>query len=184
MRPPNDNMQKLSAEERVFLEQLLTKERSIITSILRSRLAELYYDLKDECASDICWVAIHKVDVLMNCPHPVKWLATATKYIALNAVRRRYKRIDQTSSKNVMDVAFPEDVFEMALYNIWLEQDAYNILKKELTKRELEVFELMVEQKKTHQEISKELNMTESTVRSIKKNIKDKYRYAIRHKLF
>lgn len=180
----NDNMEKLSSEKKAFLEQLLTKEQFALANILRSRLGGLYEDLKDECVSDICWLAIDKIDVLMNCQYPGKWLAASTKYIALKAKRERYTQFNHTSIKDIADVAFPEDVFEMALYNIWLEQDAYNILKKELTKRELEVFELMVEQQKPHEEIARELNMTESTVRNIKKNIKDKYRYAIRHKLF
>ncbi len=184
MKTKNNNVQMLSSEKRAFLERLLTKEQSTITSILRSRLGELYDDLKDDCMSDLCWLAIHKIDVLMNCEYPGKWLASSTKYIALKAKRERYTQFNHTSIKDIADVAFPEDVFEMALYNIWLEQDAYNVLKKELTKRELEVFELMAEQQKNHEEIARELNMTESTVRNIKKNIKDKYRYAIRHKLF
>lgn len=55
----------------------------------------------------------------------------------------------------------------------------YNTLKKELTKRELEIFELMFEQHKTDKEIANELNITETTIKNIKESIKEKYRCAI-----
>lgn len=85
MNIKKDNPQKLSSEESEFLEQLLIKEQSVILNILKCKLGEMYDDLRDECVSEICWLAVHKVDVLMNCTYPDMWLATSTKYIALNA---------------------------------------------------------------------------------------------------
>lgn len=184
MRISKVNMQTLSSEESEFLQQLLEKEQSAILRIIKNSLGASYYDLKDDCLSNVFLLAVHKIKIVMKCKYPDRWLARSTRLAVMNAIRSRNNRFSQTASIDVDSVALSEDVSELAIYNIWMEQDAYNALKRELTKRELQVMELMCEQDKTTQEIAKELKITQTTVRNIKKSIKDKYRYAIQNKLY
>lgn len=184
MRISKVNMQTLSSKESEFLQQLLTKEQSAILRIIKNTLGELYDNLKDDCLSDVFWLTVQKIKLLMKYQYPDRWLARSTKLVVMNVINSRNRQCAKTADIDVDNVAFSEDISELAIYNIWMEQDAYNALKRELTKRELQVMELMCEQDKTLQEIAKELNITQTTVRNIKKSIKDKYRYAIQNKLF
>ena len=179
-----EEISKLSAEEREFLEQLLSKMHPAITHTMKKHLGNMYNDLCDDCLSDAYWLAVNKVSEMMKLEKPGKWLIGATRILSANIKRVRCRQLNRVSLESIEDIECSDDLFEIVLHNIWMEQDAYNYLKRELTKRELEVFELMFEQRKECSEISKKLDISESTVWNIRKNIKDKYRYAIKNKLF
>jgi DNA-binding CsgD family transcriptional regulator len=179
-----EEINKLSVEEREFLDRLLSKSHAAITYTMKKHLGDMYNDLCDDCLSDIYWLAVNKVSDMIKLNKPEKWLIGATKILSANIKRVRCRQLNQISLESIEDIECSDDLFEIVLHNIWMEQDAYNYLKRELTKRELEVFELMFEQRKACVEISKELDISESTVWNIRKNIKDKYRYAIKNKLF
>lgn len=180
----SEDLHTLSSEESEFLGQLLAKERSTVLYVIKNVLGNLYTELRDECLSEVYWLAMRKVDDMMHFQNPDKWIVVSAKYVALHVKYTRCKYLDHISTEDIEDIEFSEDVFETALYNIWLEQDVYNLLKKELTKRERQVFELIFEQNKSCKEVAAQLGISESTVWNIRKSIKDKYRYAIKNKLF
>lgn len=175
---------ELSLEERKFLNQLLSNQYYAITYTMKKYLGDMYSELCDECLSDVYWLAVHKVRKIMELSCPEKWLLVATKILSLNSKRRHFKQLNYVSLESIEDVVVSDDIFEIALHNIWMEQDVYNRLKEELTRRELEIFELMFEKHKSYSQIASELKISESTVWNIRKTIKDKYRYAIKNKLF
>lgn len=184
MKHSEKPVSSLSVQEREFLEQLLEKEYPIIIRVTERMLGENYRDLRDEALSELHLLLIRKVEELQRHPSPEKWVVTATKYIAIHVKAERAKHLNNFSDTDMDEILFTEDVFEMALYNIWMEKDVYSLLKNELTSREAQVFELMFEQKISCKEIMQRLKVSESTVWNLRKSIKDKYCYAIKHKLF
>ncbi len=182
MKKRKDIERKLSPEENRFLEQFLSKEKSFLMRLIKKNLGDAYDDLKDDCLSDIYWLLMRRADEIMTYRYPELWLATAVKFVSYNLVRARNKTHGYIKDIDIHRVSFSQDIFELAMYNIWCDEDIYNLLKKELTKRELQLFELMFEQGKTNKEISKILGIEEVTIRNIKKHIKDKYRDALKNK--
>ena len=184
MKKRENPINALSAQEKEFLEKLLEKEYVLIMRVTEKMLGESYLSLKDEALSELHLLMIRKIKELMRHESPEKWVVTAAKYIALHVKTEQAKYQSNFSDTDIDDVLYAEDVFEMALYNIWLENDVYSLLKNELTIREAQVFELMFEQKLSCIEIMQKLGVSESTVWNIRKSIKDKYCYAIKNKLF
>lgn len=184
MKHSEKPVSSLSLREREFLEQLLEKEYPIIIRVTERMLGESYLSLKDEALSELHLLLIRKIKELMRHESPEKWVVTAAKYIALHVKTEQAKYQSNFSDTDIDDVLYAEDVFEMALYNIWLENDVYSLLKNELTPREAQVFELMFEQRLSCKEIMQKLDISESTVWNIRKSIKDKYSYTIKNKLF
>lgn len=184
MKNGNDRGRALSASEREFLDNLLRKTQPTLIRILKYKLGDMYDDLKDECLSEVYMTAVCNANKLMASEEPEKWLFACTKIIALNRMSSRLKYLSRVTDTDMPNISTGDDVFELALYNIWLEQDVYRRLKEELTPREREVFTLMFEEKLSCKEISQRLSVSESTLWNIRKSIKDKYRYAIKNKLF
>lgn len=184
MKHSENSINALSAQEKEFLEKLLEKEYVLIVRVTEKMLGESYLSLKDEALSELHLLMIRKIKELMRHESPEKWVVTAAKYIALHVKTELAKYQSNFSDTDIDDVLYAEDVFEMALYNIWLENDVYSLLKNELTPREAQVFGLMFEQRLSCKEIMQKLGVSESTVWNIRKSIKDKYSYTIKNKLF
>lgn len=184
MKHSENPINALSLTEREFLENLLEKEYVLITRVTEKMLGESYLSLRNEALSELHLLLIRKIKELMRHESPEKWLVTAAKFNALHVKTEHARYVNNFSDTDMEDVLYSEDIFETALYNIWMEKDVYSLLKNELTSREAQVFELMFEQKLPCAEIMHKLDISESTVWNIRKSIKDKYTYAIKHKFF
>ena len=184
MKHSENPINALSLTEREFLENLLEKEYVLITRVTEKMLGESYLSLRNEALGELHLLLIQKIKELMNHESPEKWLVIAAKFNALHVKAEHARYLNKFSDTDMEDVLYSEDVFETALYNIWMEKDVYSLLKKELTSREAQVFELMFEKKLPCAEIMHKLDISESTVWNIRKSIKDKYTYAIKHKFF
>ena len=63
---------------------------------------------------------MEKINKLKNHENPDGWIVVAAKNIALNAIRKHNTQLKHTSAEEIIDIPVEDNVFESALYNIWL----------------------------------------------------------------
>lgn len=83
----------------------------------------------------------------------------------------------------VADKDLSDVTYEEAIYNIWTKDNAGKNLLDQLTKKEALVYNKLFVEMKSTKEVANELGVSESTVRSFKKMIKDKVQMIIDEKI-
>lgn len=154
----------LTNEERDFLDDLLSKNKPIFLHVIKIITGDLYNVFGDECLSELHCLSIRKIKKLMSVEHPERWLITASKYIAIEFVRRYGNGRGSVPIDDVADQLAKDDVFEEARYNILMREFTLDKIMKKLTKRQKQIFEMMIVQKMSCEEVSRKLNISESTV--------------------
>ena len=154
----------LTNEEREFLEDLLSKNKPIFLHVIKIATGDLYDVFGDECLSELHCLSIRKIKNLMSVENPKRWLTTASKYIAIEFVRRYGNGRGSVPIDDVADQLANDDVFEEARYNILMREFTLDKIMNKLTKRQKQIFEMMIVQKMSCEEVSRKLNISESTV--------------------
>ena len=184
MRKKSDERILLTLEEARFIDGLIERNRSVLGNIIKFSLGEDFDHLWEDCLSETYLLACRKIDVLKAHENPDGWIINAAKKNAGNMKRNNNKYKSNISIEKLPELPDEQNVFEEAVFNIWMEKKVPSILISRLSKREKEVYELFYIEHKTTDEIAKRLGINVSTVRNIKKNIVDKIKYDIKQKNF
>ena len=178
------NARELTTAEREFLGNLLEKNKPLLLHVIKIITGKLYNTLGEECLSELHCLTIRKIDKLIAKENPDRWLITAAKYIALELMRRYKNEPDTVLIWEVADQLVMDDVFEEARYNIWMEQHVLDKLPLKLTNRERQIYNLMIIQKMSCEDVARELNISESTVWNIRAAVVKKIEKIIKNDLF
>lgn len=154
----------LTNEERDFLEKLLIENKPILLHVIQIVTGDLYDVFGDECLSELHCLSMRKIKKLMSVENPKRWLTTASKYIAIEFVRRYGSGRGSVPLDDVYEQLANDDVFEEARYNILMREFTLDKIMNKLTKRQKQIFEMMIVQKMSCEEVSRKLNISESTV--------------------
>ena len=95
-----------------------------------------------------------------------------------DAFKRFYEENKTTSAQE------EKDIFEEAVYEIWLESKVPEKLIANLTKREREVYHKIYIENKKPKEAAKELELSINAVNNIHKNLRDKIKDDVKRKNF
>ncbi|MBQ4316973.1 MAG: sigma-70 family RNA polymerase sigma factor [Clostridia bacterium] len=172
---------RLSPEEAIFVQKLLSRNNKLIRIAVRSVLGGFYKDLGEDCLGEISLLVIQKTKMLTTHENPDGWVIVASKKIAANLIRKEYTRLKNTKNEMPPDVPTDSDaVYQEALYNIWLANNGIEKLLCTLTPRERDVYDLLYINRLTAKQTSEALNISYSTVRTIESAIKSKLKEEIK----
>lgn len=163
----------LTNDQREFIENLLTKNESAIKHMIRKTLGDKHGHLIEECISELCLLMCEKISVLEAHPNPAAWVIVSAKLTAFTVINNNKKGANSFPLEKAKIIG-PDATFEEALYSIWLQNGAPQKLLDTLTKREKQIYQSLYIEKKTAEATARELGLTPSTVRNVKKTIKDK----------
>lgn len=164
----------LTSEECDYIEKLIIKNESVVRSVIRSALGEKFDQIGDECMSDLYLLMCEKIDKLKKHENPDGWLIVSAKNIALNAKRKHNTQLKHMIVEERTYIRAEDNVFENALYNIWLEDGAIDKILARLTPRETEIYNYLYRKRLSCKQTAKITGLSESTVRNINANIKKK----------
>ncbi len=168
---------RLTADEAEFIKDLIIRNESVIRAVVRSELHEDFDLLGEDCVAEIYLLACKKVAVLKNHENPEGWLSVASRRVAQNVKRKNATISEHYIDTEVTDIAGKNDIFEEALYNVWIENGSIDKLLGVLTPREREIYELVYKKRIKSNEAANILGVSDSTVRntaaSIRRKIKD-----------
>lgn len=164
----------LTLEECDYIEKLIINNESILRSVIRSALVERFDQIGDECMSDLYLLMCEKIDILKNHENPDGWVVVAAKNIALNAIRKHNTQLKHTSAEEIIDIPVEDNVFESALYNIWLKDGVIEKLLDKLTPHEREIYNYLYRKRLPSKKVAELMGVSHSTIRNINANIKIK----------
>lgn len=164
----------LTAEECDYIEKLILKNESIVRAVIRSALVEKFDQIGDECMSDLYLLMCEKIDLLKNHKNPDGWLIVAARNIALNTLRKHNAHLSRTYGEEISNVRAEDNVFESALYNIWLEDGVIDKVLATLTPHEKEIYNYIYRERLPYKKIAEIMCISESTARNINANIRRK----------
>ena len=170
----------LIPEECNFIETLILKNESIVRSVLKSALCEKFDQLGEECIGDLYLLMCEKIDKLKQHENPDAWMIVAVKNIAFNAIRKYNLRLKHTSNEELTDIPVPDNVFERALYDIWLQDGFIDKLLDKLTPHERQIYNYLYRKRLPTKKVAEMLGVSESTIRNINATIKKKIKNGIK----
>ena len=173
----------LTSEECDYIEKLIIKNESILRSVIRSALGERFDQLGEECMSDLYLLMCEKINKLKNHENPDGWIVVAAKNIALNAIRKHNTQLKHTSAEERIDIPVEDNVFESALYNIWLKDGVIEKLLDKLTPHEREVYNYLYRKRLPSKKVAELMGVSHSTIRNINANIKRKIKREMNEKI-
>lgn len=174
----------LTSEEAEYINELLERNEYIIRAQIRTVLKEKFNQIGEDCISELYLLACEKVSVLKTHKNPDAWLVIASKNVANNMARKHTALLQNITDEEITNVKIETDVFEDALYNIWIQEGSIERLLSLLTPREREIYDLLYKERQTAKQVSEKLGVSDSTVRNIALAIKKKIKNAIETKLF
>lgn len=174
----------ITAEDELFINDLITNNVYIIKSQMRRVFGRHYDRFAEDCISEIYLLLCEKVAAVKNHENPVGWLSMTSKYVARNLMRREMLRGGCPAPENHAETPTAVDVFEEAVYNIWVEQNAVDKILDVLPPRELEIYGLLYKEKLKPKEVAEQLGISVNTVWVINSSIRNKVEKAIKEKLF
>lgn len=185
MKRQKKRTQPLKPEDSEFLSRLLKENEKVINNVINNTLGKLYRYLAEETISELCLLACEKIDSVKAHTEPRLWLIIAAKNLARGMMRKHSKDLLNVSLDLLEEEpASTDNVFEDAVYAIWLEGKVPEKLIASLTKREREVYHKLYIEEKTLDETAEELGVTKNLVNAVHKNIRDKIKYAVKRKKF
>ncbi len=174
-----ENRRILSAEESKRLGDLIWTHRNTIQITILKILSSQFQYLLEDCESEVALIAVRRGAELLSHPNPTGWFVVAAKYVANNAYRKEMKRVSNLSSDSEIQIKVQDDPLESVLFDDWIQNGVPDKLLSRLAPREREIYDMIFVQDMTTVEIAKQLCISESTVRNIKKNVLDRIKYAI-----
>ena len=173
----------LTLEECDYIEKLIINNESILRSVIRSALGERFDQLGEECMSDLYLLLCEKIDKLKNHENPDGWVVVAAKNIAQNAMRKHNTCLNHTTAEEIIDIPVADNVFEDALYNIWLDEGVIDKLLDKLTPHEREVYNYLYRKRLPSKKVAELMGVSHSTIRNINANIKRKIKREMNEKI-
>ena len=164
----------LSPADAERLKDLIWTHRNVIQKILFDILHPEFSYMIEDCESEVMMIAVEHAHELLSHTAPTGWFIVTTRNVAHAACRKEIKRIQNDTSAEGVDLTIAEDPLENILYEEWVKNGVVDQLLSRLTPREREVYALSFAEGKTTKEIAERLQIGESTVRNIRKNIMDK----------
>lgn len=163
----------LTAEQRTFIEKLLTENENAIKYIIRKTLGHVYGYLNDECVGELCLLMCYKISDIQVHPNPCAWVMAAAKLTAFSVINKN-KNHAKCTPLDEAPQSKTDQTFEETLYSLWLKNDAPQKLINTLSKREKQIYQKLYEENKNIETAASELGITPSTVRTTKKTLTDK----------
>ncbi|MBQ7047710.1 MAG: sigma-70 family RNA polymerase sigma factor [Clostridia bacterium] len=163
----------LTAEQRTFIEKLLTENENAIKYIIRKTLGRVYGYLNDECIGELCLLMCDKISDIEVHPNPRAWVMASAKLTAFSVINKN-KNHAKFTTLNEEQPTKTDPTFEDALYSLWMKNDVPQKLLDTLTKREKQIYQKLYVQNKNIETTGRELGIASSTVRTIKKTLTDK----------
>ncbi len=164
----------LTSEECDYIEKLITRNQSILRSVIRSALGERFDQLGDECISDLYLLICEKIDILKNHKNPDGWIVVAATNIARNAIRKYNTQLKHTTAEEIIDIRVEDNIFESVLYNIWLKDGIIEKLLDKLTPHEREIYNYLYRKRLPSKKVAEIMGLSDSTIRNINAKIKKK----------
>ncbi len=175
---------RLTAEEAEYIKDLIVRNEHIIRAQIKTVLKDKYKNIGEDCISELYLLACKKIDILKNHKSPKGWIIVASKNVALNMARKQNTILKNSTKEEIKDHKTEDDIFEEALYNIWIENGSIEKLLNTLTPYEREIYDMIYKQGIPQKHVAKIKGVSDSTIRNIVANIKKKIKTAIETKLF
>lgn len=164
----------LSSEDCDYIEKLILKNEAIVRAVIRSALGEKFDQIGEDCISELYLLACTKIDLLKKHENPVGWLVVASRNITLNALRKHNTRLSRASDEEISHIRAKDNVFESALYNIWLKDGAIDKLLATLTPHEKEIYDYLYRKRLPAKKVAEIMGLSDSTIRNINAGIRKK----------
>ena len=174
----------LTSEECDFIEQLIIRNQAVLRSVIRLALGESFHLMGEDCLSELFLLMCEKIHILKNHENPDGWAIVAAKNIAQNAIRKHNTISNHTAAKEIEDIPVEDNVFQNALYNIWLEEGVIEKLLDKLTPHEREIYDYLYRKRLTSKKVAEIMGISHSTVRNIAAKIKKKIHNELDEKIF
>lgn len=162
----------LTETQKTFLETLISENKHYISNTVLNTLGSAFSFLYEDCISELYLLACLKISIAESHPNPDAWIIVCARLTAYT-VMQQHRRNAVTAP---LEEALPDgaNVFDEALYNIWLENNAPLKLINTLAARERQVYNLIYIKGTKPEDVAKLLGISHSTVRNIRKQLKDK----------
>ena len=175
---------RLEPHEAEYIRDLIIRNQFIIRHTVKSVLNDKFDQIGDDCISEIYFLACKKISILKKHEKPDAWITVASRKVAQNMVRKYNTVLNKTADEEITDITSEDNVFEDALYNIWLEEGAIDKLLNTLTPHEREIYNLIYKNRLSSKEVAKIMAVSDSTIRNTVATIKLKIKKSIETKLF
>ena len=184
MDDKNINDVILTKSDAQFIADLIERYESNIKNVIYGMLGSNKRYLAEDAISEVYLLMCKKIEVLKAHTCPKAWILVASKHVAQGILTKDRKEISAVPLETVENYIGGADVFEDAVYEIWLENKVSEKLIAKLTKREREVYHKLYIEGKKPKEAASELNISTNAVNNIHKNLRDKIKYDIKTKNF
>lgn len=164
----------LSSVDSAQLSDLIWEHRNVICRILFDILHPDFCYMIEDCESEVMLIAVEHAHELLAHKAPTGWFVVTARYVAQNARRKEINRVKNNNMAEDIDLKTEEDPLERIVYKEWVKNGVVDQLLSRLTPREREVYELSFAEDKSTKEIAEKLQISESTVRNLRKRIEDK----------
>lgn len=174
----------LTQEDACFIEKLIEENMHDIKNVIYNTLGQQYRYLAEDTVNELYLLVCQKVDILKAHDCPKAWLLVASKRVSKGMINKQKREMPSVSPENISLYMGKSDIFEDAVYDIWLENKVPEKLISRLTKREQEIYHKIYIENKKVKDVATELNITDNAVRNIHKNLRDKIKDDINQKNF
>ncbi len=175
---------RLTKQDAKFIEDLIIQCESHIKNVVYGMLSADKRYLAEDIISELHLLMCKKVDTLKTHPSPKAWALVAARHVTQGAVAKNRKNANNVPLEEVESYIGTADVFEDAVYEMWLENKVPEKLIAKLSKREREIYQKIYIEEKQPQEVAVELDLSVNAVHNIHKNLRDKIKYDIEQKNF
>lgn len=175
---------RLTADEAEYIKELIIRNEYVIRAEVRSVLREKYEQIGEDCIAEIFFLACKKTAVLKKHENPDAWIALASRKVAQNMARKHNTHLNRTTDEEITDLCVEDNVFEDALYDIWMENGSVNKLLNTLTPHERKIYDLLYKRRLPSKEVARIMGVSDSTIRNTAATIRRKVRNALETKLF
>lgn len=174
----------LSVDDAKYIEELITRNEYIIRAAVRAVLRDKYTQIGEDCIGEIYLLACEKIAVLKEHAKPDGWILVASRKVALSSAKKHNALLNKIADEDIDSIPSEDDVFEDALYSIWLDNGEIDRLLEVLTPREREIYDLLYIKNLSPKRSAEVLGISESTIRNTGSNIKTKIKNAMKTRLF
>lgn len=174
----------LSAEDSVLLRLLIEENDKTVKAVIYSTLGEQYSYVAEEAVAELYLLACEKINKIKTYHSPKAWLMIAAKRVAWGVIKKHKKDLRVAAYDALSEESSKDDVFEDAVYAIWIEDKVPEKIIALLTKREREVYHKLYIEEKSPAEAAEELGVKINLINNVRKNLKDKIKDAVKQNKF
>ncbi len=161
---------KLSQPQADFVRNLIIRNDTLVRTLLKSTLGDLYGSLGDECIGELHLLACEKAAELMEHPNPDGWLIKACKLKGLEQ-RRKATAVRTVPLAEINELPACGAADDSARLAAVLERLGAMEDTDLLTPRERQIYCLIYIKDKTVEQTAKLLGISEKTVHNTRLNM-------------